>query len=1046
MRKLLLLCAFLGILLSGYSTIAQDHVVTGKVTSSEDGTALVGVSVQVKGSSQGVNSNADGEYRISVSPNATLVFSFVGMSRKEVVVGNQTVINVELGTDNQQLSEVVVTGFGSQIKREVTGNIAKIKGSDITNIPAVSIESALQGRAAGVVINQGSGKLGQGIQVRVRGASSLSASSQPLYVIDGIPVTSTDQSSFGGATNPLADINFNDVESVEVLKDASAAAIYGSRAANGVVLITTKRGNVGKTNISFNYQFGVSNPTRKVPFLSPKQYVDFYRMAAGNADRLDDIDPSDPGSSTAYMESFFESYSLGRYNNGVNEALNSGADYTRFVQSSDLATGTNWQDEAFRKNAGSQQADLTFSGGNEKTSFYISGQYLNQTGIIIGNNFERITGRINLDHKVSNILSIGMNMSLAHTLNKRLSGDRQFNNPIQAAALTPLSPAYDPTTGLPTGTPPGNTDVPNYYNPLINLGNIIQNQEVIRNLSNVYGQINILPSLKFRSELGIDVLSQQEERYFNSKTIRLTGQQNGTGDNLYTGVINYNTNNYFNFDKSFDLHTLSATVGMSYQNSATKANSVSAINFPSDAYRSIENAGTISGGSSSTTNFRFLSYFLRANYKFNDRYLLSASGRIDGSSRFGKNSKYGFFPAVSAGWVISEESFLKSNTNTAISFLKLRGSYGLTGNAEIGNFPSLGLYSSANYAGTGGQAPIQLANPNLKWETTTQADFGLDFGFLNNRINGEFDYYVKKTSDLLLNVNVPGTTGFYTQTRNVGSLENKGFELVINSQNFVGAFQWSTSLNLATNRNKITNIQKQIVEAGISSMSRAVEGQPIGTFFTVEYAGVDPTNGDALYYKNAANADGTIDRSTTNVYSQAQRVVVGNAIPKLTGGLNNTFSYKGIDLSVFLNGVAGNKINFYGVGQYSSANGIYEDNQTADQMNAWTSTNTNTKVPEARLFYSNGNNPSSRYIQDGSYLRLRTVTLGYNLPQTVVNRLKLKGIRVYLTGQNLLTWTKYTGWDPEVNADDIVSSVAQGYDFYTPPQAKTFLGGINIKF
>ncbi|MDQ1088310.1 TonB-dependent receptor [Siphonobacter sp. SORGH_AS_1065] len=1046
MRKLLLLCAFLGILLSGYSTIAQDHVVTGKVTSSEDGTALVGVSVQVKGSSQGVNSNADGEYRISVSPNATLVFSFVGMSRKEVVVGNQTVINVELGTDNQQLSEVVVTGFGSQIKRDVTGNIAKIKGSDITNIPAVSIESALQGRAAGVVINQGSGKLGQGIQVRVRGASSLSASSQPLYVIDGIPVTSTDQSSFGGATNPLADINFNDVESVEVLKDASAAAIYGSRAANGVVLITTKRGNVGKTNISFNYQFGVSNPTRKVPFLNPKQYVDFYRMAAGNADRLDGIDPSDPGSSTAYMESFFESYSLGRYNKGVNEALNSGADYTRFVQSSDLATGTNWQDEAFRKNAGSQQADLTFSGGNEKTSFYISGQYLNQTGIIIGNNFERITGRINLDHKVSNILSIGMNMSLAHTLNKRLSGDRQFNNPIQAAALTPLSPAYDPTTGLPTGTPPGNTDVPNYYNPLINLGNIIQNQEVIRNLSNVYGQINILPFLKFRSELGIDVLSQQEERYFNSKTIRLTGQQNGTGDNLYTGIINYNTNNYFNFDKSFDLHTLSATVGMSYQNSATKANSVSAINFPSDAYRSIENAGTISGGSSSTTNFRFLSYFLRANYKFNDRYLLSASGRIDGSSRFGKNSKYGFFPAVSAGWVISEESFLKSNTNTAISFLKLRGSYGLTGNAEIGNFPSLGLYSSANYAGTGGQAPTQLANPNLKWETTTQADFGLDFGFLNNRINGEIDYYVKKTSDLLLNVNVPGTTGFYTQTRNVGSLENKGFELVINSQNFVGAFQWSTSLNLATNRNKITNIQKQIVEAGISSMSRAVEGQPIGTFFTVEYAGVDPTNGDALYYKNATNADGTIDRSTTNVYSQAQRVVVGNAIPKLTGGLNNTFSYKGIDLSVFLNGVAGNKINFYGVGQYSSANGIYEDNQTADQMNAWTSTNTNTKVPEARLFYSNGNNPSSRYIQDGSYLRLRTVTLGYNLPQTVVNRLKLKGIRVYLTGQNLLTWTKYTGWDPEVNADDIVSSVAQGYDFYTPPQAKTFLGGINIKF
>lgn len=1044
MRRLLHLCFLVGALLSGYSTIAQDRVVTGKVTSSEDGTPLVGVSVQAKGTSRGVNTDATGTYRLSVPDNSTLVFSFVGMITQEIAVGNQTQIDVQLASNSRELSEVVVTGFGSQIKRDVTGNIAKIKGSDITNIPAVSVESALQGRAAGVVINQGSGKLGQGIQVRVRGASSLSASSQPLYVVDGIPITSDDQSSFGGATNPLADINFNDVESVEVLKDASAAAIYGSRAANGVVLITTKRGGAGRTNITFNYQYGVSNPTRKVPFLNPKQYVDFYRMAAGNADRLDELDPSDPGSSTAYMESFFESYSLGRFNKGVNDAINSGANYTQFTQSSDLATGTNWQDEVFRKNAGSQQADLTFSGGNDKTSFYISGQYLNQTGIIIGNNFERISGRINLDHKVSNIFSVGLNMSLAHTLNKRLSGDRQFTNPIQSAALTPLSPAYDPTTGLALGTPPGNTALPNYYNPLINTGNIIQDQAVVRNLSNLYGQISILPSLKFRTELGVDVLSQQEERYFNSKTFRLTGQPNGTGDNLYTGVINYNTNNYLTFDKAFGLHTVSATGGMSYQNSQTKGNSVSAINFPSDAYRSIQNAGTISGGSSSTTNYRFLSYFLRANYKFNDRYLFSASGRIDGSSRFGKSSKYGFFPAASAGWVLSEEQFLKESS--VVSFLKLRASYGLTGNAEIGNFPALGLYTSANYAGNGGQAPTQLANSDLKWETTAQADIGFDFGFLNNRINGEIDYYEKKTSDLLLNVNVPATTGFAIQTRNVGSLENKGFELVINSQNIIGAFQWSSSLNLATNRNKVTNIQDQIIEAGISAMSRAVKGQPIGTFFTIEYAGVDPTNGDALYYRNKPNADGSIDRSTTSNYADADRVVVGNALPKLTGGFTNNFSYKGFDLSIFLNGVAGNKINFYGVGQYSSANGIYEDNQTVDQLKAWTPTNTNTKVPEARLFYSNGNNPSSRYIQDGSYLRLRTVTLGYNLPQNVVSRLKLKGIRVYLTGQNLLTWTKYTGWDPEVNADDIVSSVAQGYDFYTAPQAKTFLGGINIKF
>ncbi|SDL55578.1 SusC/RagA family TonB-linked outer membrane protein [Siphonobacter aquaeclarae] len=1046
MRKLLHLSFLLAALFTGFSVYAQDRFVTGKVTSSDDGTPLIGVSVQVKGTSAGVNTDANGNYRIAVPNNATLVYSFVGMQKQEVVVGVQTVINVELSSDAKELSEVVVTGYGQQIKRDVTGNIAKIKSSEISNVPVTSIESALQGRAAGVQINAGSGKLGQAIQVRVRGASSLSASSQPLYVVDGVPVTSADQSSFGGATNPMADINFNDVESVEILKDASAAAIYGSRAANGVVLITTKRGTAGKTNVSFNYQVGVSNPSRKVPFLNGKQYVDFYRMAAANRDRRLGDDPSDPNSYSAYMESFFEIYSLGTFNKGVNDALNNGTDFTKLLQSSNnITVQTDWQDQIFNKNAGSQQADLTFSGGNEKTSFFISGQYLGQTGTIIGNSFERFSGRINLDHKVSNVLSIGASMNLARTFNKRLSGDNSFSNPLQASALTPLTPAIDPETGLPVGTLPGNGGLPLYYNPVINKANARQSQAVVRNLTNVYAQINILPYLRFRSELGIDLLSQQEERYFNSKTYRVTGLTKGSGDNLFTGVANYSTNNYFNFDKTFaGLHALGATLGMSYQNSQTRANSVSGINFPSDAYRMMANAGTISAGSSEETNFRFLSYFLRANYKFNDRYLLSVSGRIDGSSRFGKDSKYGFFPAASAGWVLSEESFLKNST--FLSFLKLRGSYGLTGNAEIGNFPALGLYTSANYAGNGGQAPSQLANPNLKWETTAQTDIGIDFGFFNNRINGEVDYYIKKTSDLLLNVNVPATSGFLTQTRNVGNLENKGFELVINSQNIVGAFQWTTSLNLATNQNKVTNIQGQIIETGIQSMSRAVEGQPIATFFGREYAGVDPATGDALFYKNTTNADGTIDRSTTNVYSQAQRVVLGKGIPTLTGGITNTFSYKGIDLSIFFNGVSGNKINFYGVGQYSSANGIYEDNQTADQLKAWTSTNTKTNVPEARLYASNGNQASSRYLQDGSYLRLRTVTLGYNLPKALVSRWKLSGVRIYVTGQNLATFTNYKGWDPEVNSDDFTSSVAQGYDFYTPPQPKTLLAGINLKF
>jgi TonB-linked SusC/RagA family outer membrane protein len=433
------------------------------------------------------------------------------------------------------------------------------------------------------------------------------------------------------------------------------------------------------------------------------------------------------------------------------------------------------------------------------------------------------------------------------------------------------------------------------------------------------------------------------------------------------------------------------------------------------------------------------------NYKFNEKYLLGLSARVDGSSRFGADSRYGFFPAVSAGWILSEESFIK-NINL-ISFLKLRASWGKTGNAEIGNFPQLGLFSGdAGYAGTPGQRPSQLANPGLAWETTQQVDFGIDFGILNNRINGEIDYYQKNTTGLLLNVNVPGSTGFSTITKNVGALSNKGFEFVLNTDNLIGKFKWKTSLNAAANRNKISDLQGQIIEGGLANMSRAVEGQPIGTFFTVEYAGVDPANGDALFYKNLENPDGTIDRSTTNVYSQARRAVVGNALPKWVGGVTNTFSYKGLELSVFFNGVFGNKLNFYGVGRFSSANGRFEDNQTVNQLAAWTPTNTNTNVPQARLFFNNGAQASSRFIEDGSFVRLRNVTLGYNLPKSIVNKAKISNVRLFVSGQNLLTFTKYSGWDPEVNADDVVTNVALGYDFYTTPQAKVFTGGLNISF
>lgn len=670
------------------------------------------------------------------------------------------------------------------------------------------------------------------------------------------------------------DLNPNDIESLEILKDASAGAIYGSRAANGVVLITTKRGKAGKTNVSFNYQTGYSESTRRVPFSNSEQYSTLLFEGAKYLDDEGGIPTTDPSSDTQFLNEFFDYNSYGQW-------------------AADKKKTYEWQDVVFQKGA-YNQADIQFSGGNDNTKFFISGQYLKQGGIIIGNEIERMTGRANIDQKVTDWLNIGVNMNFARTYNRRLPDDNAFSNPLQSVALPPITPPRDPVTGLPTGTPPGDVNIPIYYNPQITVDYAKFAAESFRNFSSTYATAKLLPGLIFQSEFGFDVLSQTEEGYFQSQTVRnQTRAVRGLGQNRSTFIMNYNTNNYFNYIKKFGRSDLSTTLGMQYQQSSTRTNFTEGLDFPSDSYQKIASAATISSGSSTETQFRFLSYFLRTNYKFADRYLLTLSGRIDGSSRFGANSRYGFFPAASAGWILSEESFLKSIP--VISFLKVRSSYGIVGNSEIGNFPQLGLYTGdASYVGIGGQRPSQIGNPDLRWETNKQFDVGIDFGFFNNRLTGEIDYYNRRSEDLLLNVNLASSTGFNTVVRNLGSLENKGIEIVLNSQNMVGAFKWNTSFNFAANRGKVLNINGQIITGGLSALpNRVEEGQNIGVFFTPEYAGVDPANGDALFYRNSVNPDGSIDRSTVNNanYNQAQRVVAGDPNPDYIMELTNNFSY-----------------------------------------------------------------------------------------------------------------------------------------------------------
>jgi TonB-linked SusC/RagA family outer membrane protein len=546
MRKLIV--ALIGcMMMASISAIAQ-RTVTGKVTDGTDGKPLSGVTVKVKNSMVAATTEDDGSYKIDMPKGATtLQFSYVGYSDQEFVVSGST-LDVKLTYGTQNLSEVVVTGYGSQVKRELTGNIARVKGKEIEYMPSPSVDAALQGRAAGVYVNSQSGKLGQAVSVRVRGNSSISAGNEPLYVVDGIPITTASQSNYGGATNPLVDLNPNDIESIEVLKDASAGAIYGSRAANGVVLITTKKGRSGKTQVTVNLQSGTSQSTRRVPFLNSSQYAELLLEGAAYIDEnIYGIPTTDPGSETNYVKDLMNYYSYGQWEN----------DPTKTYE---------WQDVVFQKGT-YNQADLQMSGGNDKTKFFISGQYLDQSGIIIGNNLERITARLNLEQKATNWLNLGINMNFARSLNRRLPDDNAFSNPLQSVALMPITPSLDPNTGLPAGTPPGDPQIPLYYNPQITVDYAKYIAESYRFFGNTFATIKIAPGLIFQSEFGLDNLTQLEDSYFRNETVRnQTRAARGLGSSEGSFVTNYNTNNYLAYSKTFGLHDLNLTGGMQYQN------------------------------------------------------------------------------------------------------------------------------------------------------------------------------------------------------------------------------------------------------------------------------------------------------------------------------------------------------------------------------------------------------------------------------------------------------------------------------------------------
>jgi len=1023
MKKLLLLFfVFCGFLLQA---AAQQKTVTGTVTGSEDKLPIIGATVMVKGTTNGVATDVDGKYSISVQMGAILEVRYVGMKTKEFTVDAASVYNVSLELASIGLDEVVVVGYGTQIKSKLTSSLTKVEGEGLKNIPVPSVDQTLQGKSAGVFIESTSGKVSGATRMRIRGSTSINADNQPLFVVDGIPITNIALNESGGAINPLTSISANDIESMVVLKDAASAAMYGSRGANGVVIITTKKGLSGATRLSATVQEGFSNPSHLRSFLDANQYISYFKEAAANSDVIDGYAQSDPDSWTSFLNSRLIRYSGWAANtDGSGNFLGTNAN-------------TDWQKAAFQTGR-IYSADLSAQGGNDKLKYYASGSYNSTGGILVSNSIEKIAGRINVDDKINKVIEMGMGLNLNRTKINQVSADNAFSTPMQLVALSPITPLRDQDGNI------SNRPVTTYYNPLIDVEQAFRHITEYRVVSNGYLNFNIIKGLKLRNEIGIDVYNLKENARYGENTDSGAGI-GGYGFANYAQTQNVTARSFLDLNRTFNLVTVNAVIGTELQRTTVEKVFAEGHQFPMDDLKTLASAG-VTDATATLTEYGFLSYFTRASIDYSSKYLLSLSARVDGSSRFGKDNHYGFFPAVSLGWVLSKENFLASNP--VISYLKLRTSYGETGNAGISDFGSLGLFGVAGYNEMKGLVPTQPANSKLGWESTSQYDAGIDYGFFNNRLTGEIDVYLKKTHNLLLHVPVPTTTGYDSQWKNIGEVQNKGFEFTLNSNNLTGDIIWNTNLNFSYNRNEVTSLGGQTVidEGGARYMNVVMTGQPIGVFYGAQYAGVDPANGDALWYVNEKDANGHIinPKATTNDFNSANFVVLGDPTPKYLAAITNTVGYKGIELSFTFQGVFGNQIQLVG-DQWMGANAVWFDNQLSSQLASWKQPGDITNIPQARLGYDNGDQSrNGRYISNGSYVKLRTLVLSYEFPKLVTQKLKLDKLKLFVQCQNLLTITKYQGWDPEVSTDFMNSNVYSGLDFYSAPQPRTIMFGINV--
>ncbi|MCD7793388.1 MAG: TonB-dependent receptor [Alistipes sp.] len=977
------------------------------------GNPVVGASVVIQGSTTGVSSDIDGRFAIEAREGQVLSVSFVGYTPQNITLGAKTMLSLTLHEDTSEMEEVVVIGYGTQRRSLVTSAISKVRMNESNMRQVASPTQLLSGRVAGVTTSTGSGNLGSGERMTIRGSSSLSAGNEPLYVIDGIPITNTNANlvDFGEDMSSLATLNISDIESIEVLKDAASAAIYGSRANNGVIVITTKSGKEGKSEVHLNFNTGVTQFANvgKIKMADSGLYIRDFNEGVDNYNRQYGYKPGDSGFKTHIQNPF---------------GTLPDTDWMDLI----LQTGTFYN------------GDVSFSGGNVKTKYYVGANYNHQTGVIRTNKMEKMNFKVKISHEFTSWLEVGANVSGNYIKNHQIPGANSGTTIIgRSIQQRPFDRPYKPNGDYYVG----GTDELVFHNPMQILDEETAYIENMRYLGNFYATFKYKDKFAFKSSVNTDITQIYDYTYYNEN--HPYGKGVGRIVDYNRTIKNILVENFATYNDKFGDFSLSAMLGHSFQKVTTRSAKLDGSGFPSPSFDVVGVASSLDAYSGSLSDYAMESYFGRATFSYKDRYVLTATLRTDGSSKFARDNRWGWFPSVSLGWNISKENFMKDSDTE----LKFRISYGKTGNQEgIGSYAYQALMSGGyNYGNGSGIAVSTFGNRDLTWEKADQFDAGFDITLFKGRVNIMADAYYKKTKDLLYSTPIHSTTGVTSIISNIGSMRNIGAELTINTHFNFGPLSWLSQFNIATNRNKLTELLGDDKPISIGANRALQVGKEVGAFYLFVMDGIYQYDGEvpAEQYAQGIRAGDVKwrDVDDNNLINDNDRQVIGSSNPYFSGGWNNTFRYKGISLDVFFTYMYGNDV--YAAWKINTSKLGHKNGVLAEEArNRWTGPGSTNLYPRSVSGDTNNTRNSDRWLEDGSFLRLRSLTLSYTFPEKISRRLAMKSLRVYFQGDNLWLATPYSGWDPEVSNN--LDPRFMGVDNFSVPQPRMFCFGLNVTF